>query len=216
MANDIPYYAKDWVAKCRAFYNKKWVARNLSSYLIADKDEWAYCPKCKLEWNTKHTSPLFSTFLNQPARHLVKAKLQDKEKRPDKLCPLHGECTMYKRRMGKVKRVNKRRLDKINRAGCIHCPNCKSPHLRQFGQNESLWICKSCNSFIVVKKGYLNGISGEIGVVQMSYREDLETKEGTESKKLLSKMVKIMQSPGVKIDGCMIETVMRSKQSCPR
>jgi len=197
MGKDTLFYGKDWVEKCRAFYDEKWVARNLGSYLIANKDEWAYCPKCKMEWNTKCISSVFALFINQPARHLVKTNVEDKEKRPDKLCPFHGECTMNGRRMGQIRQLNKRRLDKINKTGCIVCPSCKSWRLERMGQNPSFWKCRSCNSFIVVEKGYLNGVSGKTEVVQMDYREDLETKE---TNKLFSKVVKIILSPGVKIE----------------
>jgi hypothetical protein len=52
----------------------------------------------------------------QAARHLVKTNVEDKEKRPDRLCPMHGECTLDGRIMGKPTYVNKRTLDKLNEA----------------------------------------------------------------------------------------------------
>lgn len=199
MGKDTLFYGKDWVEKCRVFYDEKWVAQNLGSYLIANKNEWAYCPKCRLEWNTKPIS-WFGLFLNQPARHLVKTKVEDQEKRPDKLCPFHGECFVTGKRMGTARHVRKRALDKMNKAGRILCPNCKGLQLRMIGQNDKCWTCDSCNCFIVLEKGYLNGINGETGVVQMSYREDLRTKETNEFNKLFAKLVKILNSPAVMID----------------
>jgi hypothetical protein len=151
MAADTLFFGKDWVAKNRAYYDEEWVAQHLRDYLITNRDEWAYCPKCGLEWNTEPIS-WFGLFLNQPARHLVKTKVEDKKKRPDRLCPFHGECFMTGKRMGKVRLMRKRTLDKMNEAGRISCPNCKSHHLKMIGQNERLWACSSCNCFIVIKK----------------------------------------------------------------
>jgi ribosomal protein L37AE/L43A len=186
-------FIRTWVAMNRRCHNEKWAAEHLDCYLIANRDEWVYCPKCKLEWNPTLVNgfpPEICVY--QAARHLLKTNVEDKEKRPDKLCPIHGECIMDGRIMGKRRHVNKRTVDKLNEAARIPCPKCKSYDLKHIQEDTNLWRCGSCNSIITIKQGYLNGESGWIGVLEISYREDLGTTD-----ELLSKVFEIIESPGV-------------------
>jgi len=168
---------QDYVVNQRKRYSdEKHLKQYFSDYQIAHKDEWAYCPECKLEWNSKYVIiPFLCIPVNQKARHLVKANVEDKEKRPDKLCPIHGESIIDGRRMGPLTYVDKRTLNKINKSGRIHCPKCENYDLEQMDNDPESWKCQACNSQICTNNRYQGDPSGKTQVVDMVYREDLDT-----------------------------------------
>jgi len=198
-------FLKGWVPFINKSYNKKSHKLSVDDYLIANKDEWAYCPKCRMEWNSKRVGwPFLGITLNNKPRHLVKANVEDKEKRPDKLCPIHGESVVDGRRMGPLTYVNKRTLNKINKSGHIHCPNCKNDGLVELMDVfPNLWKCRACNSITRIIKHGPDGLSDEFEVVEcdkfevveMVYREDLDT-----ANELLSEGLEIIDSPAVMIE----------------
>jgi hypothetical protein len=198
-------FLKDWIAYQNKVYNKKSHKLSVNDYLIANKDEWAYCPKCQLEWNSKRVgSPFMGIAANHKPRHLVKANVEDKKKRPDKLCPIHGESVVDGRRMGPLTYVDKRSLNKINKSGPTHCPNCKNNGLVEQNVFPNLCKCRACNSITRIIKHGPDGLSDEFEVVECDkfevveivYREDLDT-----ANELLLEGLEIIDSPAVMIEG---------------